>query len=333
MREIDRNTRQGGDRQRESGGGAASLHAGTERTWQGRPRVLIARGRRHAPREAAFGGTLGTHSPRNSTVTRVRLAVELICKLLRGALHRLGSATRAGSGGNQGAGRASDRGVGAGHQHFQRPSRSALVRGRQGDNCLAPRRGLRPSVGGEGAMKLKRFLLRYYPPGIILEYEQQGEVRRRPSPAHCGLHAVCACAPPARRRERECLKARGVNVVACAVATKGGRSPHAHAGDRRRGPCQSGRPSGISDLRLSEASAAQARLQTVSAQPMAHAARDARSSSSTTASPATPSRSPQRCPPRPPPELGSDCACAGLAHSRDLLHLSLSGSKRSTRRR
>ena len=25
-------------------------------------------------------------------------------------------------------------------------------------------------------MKLKRFLLRYYPPGIILEYEQHGEV-------------------------------------------------------------------------------------------------------------------------------------------------------------
>ena len=25
-------------------------------------------------------------------------------------------------------------------------------------------------------MKLKRFLLRYYPPGIILEYEQQAEV-------------------------------------------------------------------------------------------------------------------------------------------------------------
>ena len=28
-------------------------------------------------------------------------------------------------------------------------------------------------------MKLKRFLLRYYPPGIILEYEQSGEVRAR----------------------------------------------------------------------------------------------------------------------------------------------------------
>ena len=26
-------------------------------------------------------------------------------------------------------------------------------------------------------MKLKRFLLRYFPPGIILEYEQGGEVR------------------------------------------------------------------------------------------------------------------------------------------------------------
>ena len=26
-------------------------------------------------------------------------------------------------------------------------------------------------------MKLKRFLLRYFPPGIILEYEQNGEVR------------------------------------------------------------------------------------------------------------------------------------------------------------
>ena len=31
--------------------------------------------------------------------------------------------------------------------------------------------------GGKSTfMKLKRFLLRYYPPGIILEYEQQAEV-------------------------------------------------------------------------------------------------------------------------------------------------------------
>ena len=29
-------------------------------------------------------------------------------------------------------------------------------------------------------MKLKRFLLRYYPPGIILEYEQGGELRNKP---------------------------------------------------------------------------------------------------------------------------------------------------------
>ena len=43
-------------------------------------------------------------------------------------------------------------------------------------------------------MKLKRFLLRYYPPGIILEYEQQAEVRRRPSPAQCGLSAGRVCA-------------------------------------------------------------------------------------------------------------------------------------------
>ena len=28
-------------------------------------------------------------------------------------------------------------------------------------------------------MKLKRFLLRYYPPGIILEYETQGELRQK----------------------------------------------------------------------------------------------------------------------------------------------------------
>merc|ERR1712166_1347773 len=29
------------------------------------------------------------------------------------------------------------------------------------------------------AMKLKRFLLRYYPPGIILEYEQANELRNK----------------------------------------------------------------------------------------------------------------------------------------------------------
>ena len=27
------------------------------------------------------------------------------------------------------------------------------------------------------SMRLRKFLLRYYPPGIILEYEQNGEVR------------------------------------------------------------------------------------------------------------------------------------------------------------
>lgn len=29
------------------------------------------------------------------------------------------------------------------------------------------------------AMKLKRFLLRYYPPGLILEYETKGELRSK----------------------------------------------------------------------------------------------------------------------------------------------------------
>lgn len=29
-------------------------------------------------------------------------------------------------------------------------------------------------------MKLRRFLLRYYPPGIILEYEQGGELKNKP---------------------------------------------------------------------------------------------------------------------------------------------------------
>merc|ERR1711988_900478 len=33
---------------------------------------------------------------------------------------------------------------------------------------------------GDFKMKLKRFLLRYYPPGIILEYEQSGELRNKP---------------------------------------------------------------------------------------------------------------------------------------------------------
>ena len=30
-------------------------------------------------------------------------------------------------------------------------------------------------------MKLKRFLLRYYPPGIILEFEQAGELKTKPT--------------------------------------------------------------------------------------------------------------------------------------------------------
>ena len=40
-------------------------------------------------------------------------------------------------------------------------------------------RGPTLSVGAAGVMKLKRFLLRYYPPGIILEYEKDGEVPPR----------------------------------------------------------------------------------------------------------------------------------------------------------
>uniref|UniRef100_A0A0L8FN25 Uncharacterized protein n=1 Tax=Octopus bimaculoides TaxID=37653 RepID=A0A0L8FN25_OCTBM len=28
-------------------------------------------------------------------------------------------------------------------------------------------------------MKLKRFLVRYYPPGIILEYEKSGEIKSK----------------------------------------------------------------------------------------------------------------------------------------------------------
>jgi dynein assembly factor with WDR repeat domains 1 len=29
-------------------------------------------------------------------------------------------------------------------------------------------------------MKLKKLLLRYYPPGIILQYERDGEVKQKP---------------------------------------------------------------------------------------------------------------------------------------------------------
>jgi len=49
--------------------------------------------------------------------------------------------------------------------------------------CGAPISFKRPSVGrehkGEAAssMKLKRFLLRYYPPGVILEYELRDKTR------------------------------------------------------------------------------------------------------------------------------------------------------------
>ena len=31
-----------------------------------------------------------------------------------------------------------------------------------------------------GAPKLKKFLLRYYPPGIILQYEQDGVMKQKP---------------------------------------------------------------------------------------------------------------------------------------------------------
>jgi hypothetical protein len=44
-------------------------------------------------------------------------------------------------------------------------------------------------------MKLKRFLLRYYPPGIILEYEQNGEVSDSQQPA--AQQQPGAAVPPA----------------------------------------------------------------------------------------------------------------------------------------
>jgi len=47
-------------------------------------------------------------------------------------------------------------------------------------SVLSPPRG--PSSGrrANSEMKLRRFLLRYYPPGIILEYEQGGELKNKP---------------------------------------------------------------------------------------------------------------------------------------------------------
>ena len=54
------------------------------------------------------------------------------------------------------------------------------------DTCLLSRRLTRASLSRllvracrQPTMKLKRFLLRYYPPGIILEYEQSGEMRNK----------------------------------------------------------------------------------------------------------------------------------------------------------
>jgi hypothetical protein len=52
-------------------------------------------------------------------------------------------------------------------------------------------------------MKLKKLLLRYYPPGIILQYERDGEVKQKPldlldltadadiDVGLAGLHVVC----------------------------------------------------------------------------------------------------------------------------------------------
>jgi len=38
----------------------------------------------------------------------------------------------------------------------------------------------RPSTSRGSKKRLKRFLLRYYPPGIILEYEYKGKRRTKP---------------------------------------------------------------------------------------------------------------------------------------------------------
>jgi hypothetical protein len=52
-------------------------------------------------------------------------------------------------------------------------------------------------------MKLKRFLLRYYPPGIILEYEQQNEVgQSAPSATLATVAARTAARAAARATSR-----------------------------------------------------------------------------------------------------------------------------------
>lgn len=70
--------------------------------------------------------------------------------------------------------------------------------------------------------KLKRFLLRYFPPGIILEYEQNGEVRRPPPHPSLWQRDLLrdGAAPTATRRRRGSARARDRARVAFTVAER-----------------------------------------------------------------------------------------------------------------
>ena len=51
--------------------------------------------------------------------------------------------------------------------------------------------GYTPGLKGKKTMKLRRFLLRYYPPGIILEYEQKDRTRNKKEIDLLNLTPVC----------------------------------------------------------------------------------------------------------------------------------------------
>ena len=57
--------------------------------------------------------------------------------------------------------------------------------------------------------KLRKFLLRYYPPGIILEYEQNGEVCLPDDYGVPSCRPLAAAAAIAGMRAHRCCKAAG----------------------------------------------------------------------------------------------------------------------------
>lgn len=105
-------------------------------------------------------------------------------------------------------------------------------------------------------MKLKRFLLRYYPPGIILEYELRDGTREMKEIDL--LHLTAEYVEPRHHCHCGCSIARPLMYVLTGLVA------HGDGQVGYRGAGEPDRVRGAADLRVAEAAAAPAHLQCVS---------------------------------------------------------------------